>query len=73
MNREVYLSRKETATRKANGQFKRGVIEKMSADLREAVEIFKLVYYTSPAWYGIALANRPRNKHGKRVYHVTNF
>ena len=73
MERYVYLSRKETATRKANGQFKNSVLAAMADELRNAIVNLKHRWYTSPMQYGIALMNRPRNKHGKRVLRVTNF
>lgn len=73
MNRQVYLSHKESADRKANGNYKHSALAKMTEEARKMIMALKSAYYTSPAWYGLALANRPRNKHGKRVYHVTNF
>lgn len=75
MERQVNLSRKETATRKANGSFKRDALLKISAELQKTIFALKDAYYTSPAAYGIALANRPRHAHagGRRVLHVTNF
>ena len=73
MNRAIYLSRKETDTRKANGQLKKSYLTKLTEEVRKRIEDLKHAYYTSPAWYGMALANKPRNKQGKRVYHVTNF
>lgn len=76
MDKQVYLSRQETESRKANGQIKTYVLEKMvDKDLAKQILSLKDAYYCTPALYGRMLANSPRHAHakGRRVLRVTNF
>lgn len=73
MQKSDYLARKEKGSRKPNGQFTRETLHKMADSVRDSILKLKDMWYTSPAYYGAALMNCPRNKHGKRVLRVTNF
>lgn len=75
MNRQDYMSRQESGSRKANGQFTKQALANMADKVRERIMNLKSAWYTSPAWYGMRLANTPRHAHakGKRVLHVNNF
>ena len=68
MNQAIYLSRKESGSRKSNGQFKRAALNAMTEDLREHVMALKRAQYTSPAYFGMWLMSRPRHKfkHGQK-------
>jgi len=68
MNKAVYLSRKESGSRKSNGQFKSAALDAMAKELRERVLELKRAAYTSPAYFGMWLMSRPRHKfkHGEK-------
>lgn len=75
MDRHVYMSRKQQAGRKANGQFSKNALNNMAEEIRERILGLKRMYYCSPQRYGYLLANAPRHAHagGKRVIKVNNF